>query len=108
MGAMSMGLSFANRETFLFSPGGAVYNPTLRDYPLIRYGENPDYVVEFIESPCLDGPYGSRALGEHGLIGMPAALASALSRAAGVQLNQLPLFPETIWRTRRGRQNDSL
>lgn len=108
MGAMSMGLSFANRETFLFSPGGAVYNPTLRDYPLIRYGENPDFVVEFIESPCLDGPYGSRALGEHGLIGMPAALASALSRAAGVQLNQLPLFPETIWRTRRGKQNDSL
>ncbi|MFM9277551.1 xanthine dehydrogenase family protein molybdopterin-binding subunit [Paenibacillus jiagnxiensis] len=108
MGAMSMGLSFANRETYLFSDSGVVYNPTLRDYPLIRYSENPEYVVEFIENPCLDGPFGSRALGEHGLIGMPAALASALSRAAEVQLNQLPLFPETIWRTKMGAANDSL
>ncbi len=102
MGAISMGLSFANRETFVFSDQGTVDNPTLRDYNLIRYGENPEYIVEFIENPCLDGPFGARGLGEHGLIGMPAALASALSRAAGVQLNRLPLFPERIWRTKNG------
>jgi CO/xanthine dehydrogenase Mo-binding subunit len=107
-GAISMGLSWANREKFFFSDQGIIYNPTLRDYYLIRYGENPEYVVEFIESPCLDGPYGARALGEHGLIGMPAALASALSRAAGVRLNVLPLFPETIWRAKMGEPHDSL
>jgi CO/xanthine dehydrogenase Mo-binding subunit len=108
MGAISMGLSFASRETFLFNDQGIIDNPTLRDYHLIRYGENPEYVVEFIENPCLDAPFGARALGEHGLIGMPAALAGALSRAAGVQLNRLPLFPETIWRTKMGEQHDSL
>jgi CO/xanthine dehydrogenase Mo-binding subunit len=102
MGAMCMGLGFANRETFLFDNRGVVLNPTLRDYNLIRYGENPEYTVEFVENPCRDAPYGARALGEHGLIGMPAALASALSRAAGVPLNRLPLFPEMIWRTKRG------
>ncbi|WP_245252201.1 xanthine dehydrogenase family protein molybdopterin-binding subunit [Paenibacillus sediminis] len=100
MGAMSMGLSFGNRETFIFNDQGIVLNPTLRDYPLIRYGENPEYIVKFIENPCLEAPFGARALGEHGLIGMPAALASALSRAAGVHLNHLPLFPERIWRTK--------
>lgn len=108
MGAISMGLSFANRETFVFSDQGTVDNPTLRDYNLIRYGENPEYIVEFIENPCLDGPFGARGLGEHGLIGMPAALASALSRAAGVQLNRLPLFPERIWRTKMGEPHDTL
>jgi CO/xanthine dehydrogenase Mo-binding subunit len=108
MGAMSMGLSFANRETFLFSEQGMIYNPTLRDYSVFRYGENPQYVIEFIENPCLDGPYGARALGEHGLIGMPAALASALSRAAGVRLNRLPLFPERIWRAKKGYPDDSI
>jgi CO/xanthine dehydrogenase Mo-binding subunit len=108
MGAMSMGLSFAGRETFQFDDQGMIHNPTLRDYHLIRFGEHPEYVVEFIENPCLDAPFGARALGEHGLIGMPAALASALSRAAGVQLNRLPLFPETIWRTKMGEEHDSL
>lgn len=101
-GAMAMGLSYANREGFAYNEQGQVLNPTLRDYTLLRFGENPDYVVEFIESPCLDSPYGARALGEHGLIGMPAALADALSRAAGVRLNQLPLYPETVWRARMG------
>ncbi|MBW5444939.1 molybdopterin-dependent oxidoreductase [Cohnella sp. CFH 77786] len=104
MGAMSMGLSFASRETFLFNELGAILNPSLRDYPLIRYGENPEYVVEFVENPCLDAPFGARALGEHGLIGMPAALADALSRAAGTRLNRLPLFPETVWRARMGER----
>ncbi|WP_313732039.1 xanthine dehydrogenase family protein molybdopterin-binding subunit [Cohnella nanjingensis] len=107
-GAIAMGLSFANRETFLFDAEGRIQNPTLRDYSVFRYGENPAYVVDFVERPCLDGPYGARALGEHGLIGMPAALASALSRAAGVRLNRLPLFPERIWRARMGYADDTV
>jgi CO/xanthine dehydrogenase Mo-binding subunit len=66
---------------------------------LIRYGEQPEYLVDFIETPHLEAPYGLRGIGEHGLIGMPAALANSLSIAAGVELNQLPLTPELIWGT---------
>lgn len=108
MGAMCMGLGFANRETFHFDSQGIIDNPTLRNYHLIRYGEQPEYVVEFVENPCLEAPFGARALGEHGLIGMPAALAGALSRAAGVPLNRLPLFPELVWKTVMGAQHDSV
>lgn len=100
MGASAMGLSYASREAWYYNSAGQVLNPTLRDYTLLRYGENPAFTVEFVENPCLDAPFGARALGEHGLIGMPAALASAVSRAAGVRLNVLPLFPETVWRAR--------
>ncbi len=108
MGAMSMGLGFANRETFLFDNQGVIGNATLRDYHLFRYGEQPEYVVQFVENPCLEAPFGARALGEHGLIGMPAALASALSRAAGVPLNRLPLFPELVWQTVMEARHDSV
>ncbi|WP_051318185.1 xanthine dehydrogenase family protein molybdopterin-binding subunit [Cohnella thermotolerans] len=101
-GAMAMGLSYASREAFYYTDNGTVLNPTLRDFTLLRFGENPEYVVEFIENPCLDAPFGARAMGEHGLIAMPAALASAVSRAAGVRLNRLPLFPETVWRAKNG------
>lgn len=101
MGAMNMGLGFAGRETFIFDSQGKILNPQLRNYVPPRYGEHPEYVVEFVETPHKDAPFGARGLGEHGLIGMPAALANALSVAAGVQLNKLPLVPELIWKTKR-------
>ncbi|SDO22994.1 CO or xanthine dehydrogenase, Mo-binding subunit [Paenibacillus sp. yr247] len=98
-GGMSIGLSLASREAFLFSIKEAILNPQLRTYKLIRYGEQPRYFVDFVETPHLEAPYGLRGIGEHGVIGMPAALANSLSIATGVGLNQLPLTPEAIWRT---------
>ena len=88
-GAMSMGIAFAGRETFYFDEGGRVLNPQLRTYRPLRFGEQPEYICEFIETPHLDGPYGARGAGEHGLLGMPAALGNSLSLAAGVELNRL-------------------
>jgi CO/xanthine dehydrogenase Mo-binding subunit len=104
MGAMSMGLAFAGRETFYFDELGRVLNPQLRTYRPLRYGENPEYLVEFVETPQLDGPYGARGVGEHGLMGMPAALGNALSVAAGVSLHNLPLIPELIWKAKEANK----
>lgn len=100
MGAMSMGLAFAGRETFYFDELGRVLNPQFRTYRPLHYGENPEYLVGFVETPQLDGPYGARGVGEHGLMGMPGALGNALSIAAGVSLHHLPLIPELIWKTK--------
>ncbi|CAG7615901.1 xanthine dehydrogenase family protein molybdopterin-binding subunit [Paenibacillus allorhizosphaerae] len=97
-GAMSMGLSFASREAYRLDRSGAILNWQLRTYKLIRYGEQPEYAVDFVETPHAEAPYGLRGIGEHGLIGMPAALANSLSTAVGVDLNHLPLTPESIWR----------
>ena len=101
-GAMCMGLSWASREGFTFDENGIVLNNQFRTYKTIRYNENPKYIVEFLETPQSDGPYGARGLGEHGVIGMPAALANSLSAAAGVPINQLPIVPESIWRQKKG------
>ena len=101
-GAMHMGLSFAAREGFIFDQFGRVINNQFRTYKVTRYGENPEFKVAFIETPSKETAYGLRGVAEHGLIGMPAALANGLSRAAGVQLNQLPLVPELIWRESTG------
>ena len=103
MGAMSMGLAFAGRETFYFDELGRVLNPQLRTYRPLHFPEKPDYLVDFIFTPQLDAPYGARGVGEHGLLGMPGALGNALSTAAEVSLQHLPLTPELIWRTKEGR-----
>ena len=98
MGAMSMGIAFAGRETFYFDVLGRVQNPQLRTYRPLRYGENPQYICRFLETPHLEASYGARGLGEHGLLGMPAALGNCLSLASSTSLNELPLLPELIWR----------
>jgi CO/xanthine dehydrogenase Mo-binding subunit len=108
MGAMSMGLAFAGRETFYFDELGRVLNPQLRTYRPLRYGEHPEYLVGFVETPQIDGPYGARGVGEHGLMGMPGALGNALSIAAGVSLRNLPLIPELIWKTKEAANHAPL
>ncbi|OEH85101.1 aldehyde oxidase [Desulfuribacillus stibiiarsenatis] len=98
-GGMSMGLSFASSESFVINDDGLILNNRLRTYVPFHYGDHPEYIVHFIERAHIDGPYGARGLGEHGLIGMPAALANAISTVTGVEMERLPLTPETIWDT---------
>lgn len=103
VGGMSMGLGYAGWESFVFNKQGRVINDTLRNYKIMRYGEEPEYLVEFVETPQRDGPYGARGLGEQGVLGMPGALAGALSRATGIPLNRLPLTPQVIWEAGKER-----
>ncbi len=105
-GAMAMGLSFARNEGFVFNSLEQVENNVLRDYKILRYGEHPEYFVDFVETPQGDGPFGARGLGEQGVIGMPGALSNAVSRAAGVEVNELPLIPELIYKNVKNKEGD--
>lgn len=107
MGGMSMGLGLGTREEFLYDYEGILENTSLRTYKLIRYGENPEYIVDFIETPQIDAPFGARGLGEHGILGIPSAFANAISLAAGADFNILPISPELIWKTKTGGKHDS-
>lgn len=97
-GAIAMALGFAKYEGFTFNTRGQVTNGDLRSFKIPRFGEEPVYHIDFLETPQQDGPYGARGLGEQGVVGIPAALANALSRASGVPLNTLPLTHETVWK----------
>ena len=102
MGGMSMGLGLATREEFVYDKRGILENTSLRTYKLIRFGENPDYFVDFVETPQLDAPFGARGLAEHGIIGIPAAFANAISLAVGVDFDSIPIYPELIWEKKTG------
>lgn len=105
MGAMNMGLGLGSRETFIYDEKQKLQNNSLRNYKVMRIGEQPEYRVGWVETPNEIGPYGARGLAEHGIIGIHAALVNALSRAAGVDLDQLPVFPELIWEKVRGKKS---
>lgn len=103
MGAMAMALSFAKQEGFVFNNREQVMNNDLRSYKTLRISDAPEYLVDFVENPQGDGPYGARGMGEQGVVGVPGALANALSRAIGKSLNHLPLTPESIWKVKEGK-----
>lgn len=101
-GGMSMGLSKATREEFHYGKDAAVLNTTLRTYKVLHYGQQPEYLVDFVETPQIEAPYGARGIGEHGIIGIAGALANALSLAAQIDLDQLPVTSELIWKRKIG------
>jgi len=98
VGAMAMGIGYSLSEGFVFDARQAVQNGSLRDYKIMRYGEDPEYFVDFVETPQSDGPYGLRGLGEQGIVGMPGCLSQAVSLAIGRQMTALPMTPEAIWK----------
>lgn len=104
MGGMCMGLGLAASEEFLYDRNGAVQNTSFRTYKMMRYGETPDYLIDFVETPQINAPYGARGLGEHGIIGIPAAAANALSLAIQDDIDRLPITPEYLWRKTTGNQ----
>lgn len=103
-----MGLGLGTRESFAYDKAGRVLNTSLRTYKVMHFGETPEYLVDFVETPQIDAPYHARGIAEHGVIGMPAALANALSLAAQTELDELPLVPETIWRAKAGGFYDTV
>ena len=108
MGGMSMGLGLATREEFIFDKKGQLENSSLRTYKVMRFGEQPEYIVDFIETPQTDGPFGARGMGEHGILGIPAALANAVSMATEVEFDNIPITPEAIWKAKTGGKYDTI
>lgn len=101
-GGVSMGLSLASRESFPYDPSGIMSTPNFRTYKLLHIGQEPDYRVEFVTTPQLDAPFGMRSFTEHGILGVPAALANALATAIGKEILTLPITPEVLWKAAGG------
>ena len=97
-GAMNMGLSVATREEFVYNERAQMQHSSLRTYKVVHFAENAQYDVQFVETPNIDGPYGVRGLGEHGILGIAPALANAISVVTGREADSLPLKFETAWK----------
>jgi len=107
MGGMCMGLGLGTDEEFIYDSNGIMQNTSFRTYKMLRYGETPDYLVEFVETPQIDTPFGARGISEHGIIGMPAALSNALSLAAQIDITEIPISSELIWKKKTCAPSDT-
>lgn len=97
-GGMSMGISLAINEEDIYDEDAIFQDTSLRTYKVMHINSAPNYLVDFVQTPQLDAPYGVRAFSEHGVLGMPAAIANAISLAVGHEIDELPIYPEVIYK----------
>lgn len=98
VGSSMQGLGAALHEQMVFEYG-VLSNPSIIQYRLPLIGDLPEqFSSQVIENGDGPGPFGSKGVGEGGIMGVPAAIGNAVAEAIGTRINQLPLTPERVWR----------
>lgn len=100
-GAVMFGIGHTIMEEMIYSDG-QLLNPNLIDYRVPRFGSLPEKLETILlENDNGPGPYGSKGMGEGGLLPVAPAVANAVYDAVGVRIRDLPLTPEKVWRALR-------
>jgi CO/xanthine dehydrogenase Mo-binding subunit len=96
-GGAIQGLSWGWMEEIQYQDG-RVTNTHLSDYRIPTTMDAPEMITRYVEKASANGPFGVKGIGEPPICPTPAALQAAVADAVGVQVNDLPLTPERIWR----------
>jgi carbon-monoxide dehydrogenase large subunit len=96
-GSANMGLGMALLEEVAFD-GGRTLNPTFLDYKVPTTLDVPDSDIVIVESGHAEGPYGAKGVGESAIAPVPAAVGNAVFDALGVQVKDLPIRSEKVYR----------
>jgi CO/xanthine dehydrogenase Mo-binding subunit len=98
-GGIVQAVGSALTEEFIFNDKGALLNNNLTDYKICRARDIPDkFTFIPIENPQRNAPYGARGIGEHVRISIEPAIANAIYDAAGVDLFEIPMTREKVWK----------
>ncbi len=101
-GAAMMGIGHTFMEQMVHDDH-QLLNPNLVDYRVPKFQDLPaEFHTLLVENRDGIGPYGSRGMGEGGIFSVAPSVASALARATGVRIRDLPLTPERVWRALNG------
>lgn len=95
-GGLAQGVGFALYEQ-VHSVGGQIRNPSFTDYKIPTVGEMSFPIdIEFVQTNDEYGPFGSKGVGEPGLVPTAPAIANAIYDAIGVRIRDLPITREKI------------
>jgi CO/xanthine dehydrogenase Mo-binding subunit len=107
-GAAVMGLGHTLMEQLILGADGSIRNLGSLDYRIPSIQDVPlSFESVLIEQQDGPGPYGAKGAGEGGTLAVAAAIGAAINRAAGVNIRELPLTPERIWKARVEREIES-
>jgi len=95
-GGVVQGLGWALLERMAYDGHGHLVSATFMDYALPQSDQAPFVETIIVEVPSDHGPFGAKGVGEPPVVGVPAAVASAIADATGQRLTDLPLAGEAL------------
>ena len=95
-GGAAQGIGWALNEEYIYGKDGRLQNPGFLDYRMPVASDLPMIDTVIVEVPNPGHPYGVRGVGETSIVPPLAAVAIAVSNAAGVRFTDLPLSPPHV------------
>ena len=98
VGGMIWGASFALlEETQVDRPRARFANQDLAGYHISTCADIGEVTAEIIdETDSVVNAIGAKAVGEIGIVGMPAAIANAVYHATGIRVRKTPILVEDL------------
>jgi CO/xanthine dehydrogenase Mo-binding subunit len=93
-----MGLGYALTEEMVLDATGKMVNARFGPYWIPRADDAPTTEVFLVQTFESSGPYGAKAIGEIGVVGVAPAVRNAILDATGVPLYETPFTPERVWK----------
>ena len=95
-GGAAQGIGWALNEEYVYGEDGRLQNPGFLDYRIPVCSDLPMIDTQILEIPNPNHPYGVRGVGETSIVPPLAAIAIAVSNAAGVRMTHIPMSPPRI------------
>ena len=95
-GGAAQGIGWALNEEYVYGADGRLQNAGFLDYRVPVCSDLPMIDTQILEIPNPNHPYGVRGVGETSIVPPLAAVAIAVSNAAGVRMNHIPMSPPRI------------
>jgi CO/xanthine dehydrogenase Mo-binding subunit len=104
-GGAAQGIGWALNEEYIYGKDGRLQNAGFLDYRIPVASDLPMIDTVIVEVPNPGHPFGVRGVGETSICPPLAAIANAVSNAAGVRLRHLPMSPPSILRALEKQAN---
>jgi CO/xanthine dehydrogenase Mo-binding subunit len=95
-GGAAQGVGWALNEEYIYDAKGRLQNPGFLDYRMPVASDLPMIETIIVEVPSPGHPYGVRGVGEVPIVPPMAAIGSAIARATGVRMTDLPMSPPRL------------
>jgi len=70
--------------------------PSMLDYKSLCSVDMPEVIVDLVENPDPNGPFGAKEVGQGPLLPIMPAVANAVYDAVGVRIDEVPLTPDKV------------
>lgn len=97
-GGMTQALGYAVCEEMRYDAEGRAVERDLDRYHIFRANEMPELGTIFVETFEPTHPFGVKAVAEIPMDGVAPAVGNAVLDALGVDLDEIPMTPEKVWK----------